>query len=117
MTERGLPPPEFTDSRGTFSVCLRCDLSEPAAQAEPTPVTGEMTAKIDDPKGLLTFCRKPRTRGEIIAFLEIPSVSYALKRYLDPLVKGGMIGLSIPDRPKSPKQTYQTVVDSDEANR
>lgn len=61
-----------------------------------------------DPKGLLAFCRQPRSRAEIIAYLGIPSAQYALRHYLDPLVKMGAIRLSLPDKPRSPKQTYQT---------
>ena len=56
----------------------------------------------------LPICRTPRTRKEIVRFLGIASGQYAIRRYLEPLVRSGMILLTLPDRPKSPKQTYQT---------
>lgn len=62
-----------------------------------------------DPKGLLAFCRQPRSRAEIIAYLGIPSAQYALRHYLDPLVEIGAIQLSLPDKPRSSKQTYYMV--------
>ena len=113
MAECGLVPPAFADYRGTFSVCLYCGTAEVAVQTEHPPTAREKEIQVDDPKGLLKFCRTPRSRSEIISFLDIPSVSYALKRYLEPLVKEGLIGLSIPEHPKSPKQTYRTIGDGD----
>ena len=59
-----------------------------------------------DPKGLLVFCQEPRTRKEVVEYLEISSAQYALHKYLDPLVKCGAIRLTIPEKPKSPKQKY-----------
>lgn len=109
MSESGRKPPAFSDSRGTFSVCLYGGVGESIVQAEQDFLTSEETIQADDPKGLLAFCKTPRSRSEIITFLNIPSVSYALKRYLEPLVKGGLIGLSIPEHPKSPRQIYQTI--------
>ena len=61
-----------------------------------------------DEKGLLEFCRIPRTRGEIIEFLDIASGQYALRRYLEPLVQTGAIRLTVPDKPRSRNQRYVT---------
>ena len=62
-----------------------------------------------DDKGLLAFCGVPRTRKEIAAFLGIASTQYAIRRYVEPLVRTGALRLSIPDHPRSPKQTYTSV--------
>ena len=104
MAELGLPTPVFTNTRSNFSVTLqnRAKLA-PQKTLEPMTVTS-----IPDPKGLLAFCMEPRSRAEIIAYLGISSAQYALRHYLDPLVAGGAIRLSLPDKPRSPKQTYQT---------
>lgn len=34
--------------------------------------------------------------------------AYAMRAYVNPLVDSGRLTLGIPDRPKSPRQTYKT---------
>ena len=69
----------------------------------------QQTNGIIDEKGLIDFCRTPRYRNEIIDFLAIPSGQYALRRYLDPLVRAGAIHLTIPDKPRSPSQQFFSI--------
>ena len=64
-----------------------------------------------DEKQLLEFCHIPRTRSEIISYLNIGSGQYALRRYLDPLLKQGLIRMTIPEKPRSHSQKYVTVED------
>lgn len=52
------------------------------------------------------FCRTPRTRIEICDYLGLNSVTYAIQAHVMPLVEAGKIKMSIPDKPKSPKQLY-----------
>lgn len=107
MAELGLPPPVFTDTRSNFTVTLQ---NRPAAAPQAASDRSADTPA-EDPKGLLAFCRQPRSRGEITAYLGIPSAQYALRHYLDPLVAAGRIRLSLPDKPRSKLQTYQTAQD------
>lgn len=104
MAELGLPAPVFVNTRSNFSVTLR-NKPDAATQKASGPASD---VPAEDPKGLLAFCRQPRSRAEIIAYLGIPSAQYALRRYLDPLVEAGGIRLSLPDKPRSPRQTYRT---------
>ncbi len=107
MWDLDLPEPVFNDLRGEFSVCLYNDRS--AQKIEPTTeVTSVSMQNVNDDKDLLEFCAVPRTRKEVSDYLQIASVQYAIKRYIDPLVKKNVILLSIPNHPRSPKQTYQT---------
>ena len=107
MAELSLPEPVFSDQRGTFTVTLynrrKAAQQELEERAEET-----QQDTIYDPKGLLVFCQEPRTRKEVIEYLQISSAQYALHRYLEPLVKCGAIRLTIPEKPKSPKQKYVT---------
>lgn len=105
MAAARLPEPVFRDDRREFSVCFYNRMAEPAPAVQPE--SGEIEQPKDD-RGLLEFCRTPRTRKEIVRFLGIASGQYAIRRYLEPLVRSGAILMSIPERPKSPKQTYQT---------
>ena len=105
MEDRGLPEPVFLDQRSECSVALYN--GERSAMENDT---GEIAERknAQDEKGLLEFCRTPRTRSEIIEYLDIASGQYALRRYLDPLVESGAIRLTMPDKPRSPKQQYVT---------
>ena len=104
MRKHGLPDPLFLDARGSFRVVLYSQKENVFG-----PGSGRTKkAETPDEKGLLAFCRVPRTRAEIIEFLAIASGQYALHRYLDPLVQAGKIRLELPDKPRSPKQRYIT---------
>jgi ATP-dependent DNA helicase RecG len=106
MKSRDLPEPVFLDQRSEFAVVLYN--GEKAAMESAVSETVERK-NVQDEKGLLEFCRTPRTRGEIIEYLDIASGQYALRRYLDPLVKSGAIQLTLPGKPRSPNQQYVTV--------
>ena len=96
MQEYNLPQPEFMDERGSFIVKLY-------KYGENT-VTPEMQ-KIEN-NGLILFCKTPRTRKEICDYLGLHSITYAIQTHVMPLVDKGIIKMSIPDKPKSPKQLF-----------
>lgn len=100
LAQAGMPEPEFRDERGTFVVCFRKTLETPAAKSD-TSHTSDTTEE-----KLLYFCAVPRSRQEISKFLGIKSIPYAITTYVTPLVKKGMLVLSIPEKPRSPKQRY-----------
>jgi len=96
MQEYNLPQPEFLDERGSFIVKLY-KYGESVATIE--------TEEKED-KELVLFCRIPRTRKEICEYLGLNSVTYAIQTHVMPLVEKGIIKMSIPDKPKSPKQLF-----------
>ncbi len=106
MKKQSLPEPVFVDSRGDFKVVLYH--GSEIMQKQTSPSLDQSFVNIQDEKGLLEFCRTPRSRAEIIGHIGIPSGQYALRRYLDPLVEAGAICLTRPDTPRSPKQQYVT---------
>lgn len=100
MEEMGLPEPVFSDFRGTFTVTFYHDTKSFRQPKQDTAA---------DEKGLIEFCRTPRSRKEILDHLAIPSRQYAQKRYLEPLIRAGLIAMSEPEHPKSPRQRFYTV--------
>ena len=70
-----------------------------------------MISAADDEKTteILEFCRTPRSKKELAEFLEIKSVTYGIKRYVEPLVENGLLALSEPKNPGSRSQKYYTV--------
>lgn len=54
---------------------------------------------------ILNFCNTPRTRDELITFLNM-SRNHVMQDLITPLVNCGKLKLTIPDKPKSSKQKY-----------
>ena len=102
MKELSLPDPVFVDSRGKFAVTLY-NARNTADKASQKPAT-----RCRDEKGLIEFCRVPRSRKEIIEHIAVSSGQYALRRYLEPLLHEKVILMTEPDKPRSPKQKYYT---------
>lgn len=96
MQEYDLQQPEFLDERGSFIVKLYKSVIEQKAD--------EME-EVDN-RELIFFCKTPRTRKEICDYLGLNSVSYAIQTRVMPLVEKGIIKMSIPEKPKSPKQLF-----------
>lgn len=91
-----LGQPEFLDERGNFTVKLyKHEVAEKRGSLEDI-----------DENDLVLFCKTPRTRKEICEYLGLNSMSYAIQKHVMPLVEQGRIKMSIPDKPKSPKQLY-----------
>ena len=95
MKSANHPEPEVTAIHGEFRVCLR--------NAVISAADDEKTTEI------LEFCRTPRSKKELAEFLEIKSVTYGIKRYVEPLVENGLLALSEPKNPGSRSQKYYTV--------
>lgn len=96
MHEYNLREPEFIDERGSFVVKLYKYKDEN---------NSVLTEEIEN-NDLILFCKTPRTRKEICDFLGLNSVTYAIQTHVMPLVEKGLIKMSIPDKPKSPKQLF-----------
>lgn len=96
MQEYDLQQPEFLDERGSFIVKLYKSVIEQKMD--------EME-EVDN-RELILFCKTPRTRKEICDYLGLNSVTYAIQTRVMPLVEKGIIKMSIPEKPKSPKQLF-----------
>ncbi len=103
LERAGMQPPEFWQEHGTFVVRFRKarTVSEPQATEPDTEYDYDSAEET-----LLHFCSVPRSRQEIAEFLGIKSVPYAIKTHVMPLVKQGVLTLSLPEKPRSPKQRY-----------
>ncbi len=110
MAQQSLPEPIFQNTRATFKVVLCHAASSPGIQKQHTSTENDFLGA--DSKGLMEFCKTPRTRAEIMKYLGMDSGRYALRRYLEPLVQMGAISMTLPDKPSSPKQQYVTASES-----
>ena len=98
MKDFNLEDPVFADERGTFTVILynRDSIRDNTSQRE-------MTEKEEE---LLNFLKIPRSRNEIAEHLGIGTIAYVMQNYINPLVEKGLVRLTIPEKPKSPKQRF-----------
>ena len=93
MAAAHLPAPVFENRRNEFVVILY----NQEQAAEP----GESGSK-----NILNFCKTPRTRKEIAEYLGLGSTSYAIIKYVQPLLDTGALQMTIPEKPKSAYQKY-----------
>ncbi|MFA7125227.1 MAG: ATP-binding protein [Sphaerochaetaceae bacterium] len=93
LKKAGLPAPVFIDTRGIFKVIFY-----------KSSVYLEEGNNLN--QKIINYCRIPRSRDELALNFQFASPSYFIKTYVEPLVKAGMITLTIPDKPKSKFQKY-----------
>ncbi len=93
MKNAGLPAPVFEDSRGSFAAVLYKN-------------SDGLRTEMSTSEALVEFCRTPRTRMEIAGFLGVSTPSYAISKYVKPLIDEGKIEMTNPLKPNSPIQKY-----------
>jgi len=77
-----------------------------AAQAT-AQATMQATAQADEEiKRLLEFCKIPRSRDEMQKFMNLNHREHFRKKILNPLIESGLLKLTMPEKPTSPKQKY-----------
>jgi len=90
FAKAGLPAPIFSAVHGEFKVIMKNGLYSDEEPAD---------------ESVVEFCSTPRTRAEIVAFVG-KSKNYVMAKIVNPLVKGGKLRMTIPDKPKSPNQRF-----------
>jgi len=93
--KHGIPAPIFEVRRGEFKIIFKNNIF----QEEPKRNRDTLQ------KELLDFCAAPKTRAEITAFTGF-SRTHTMNSVIQPLVNANLLRLTLPDKPKSPKQTY-----------
>lgn len=90
FAKAGLPSPLFSAVHGEFKVIMKNGLYSDEEPAD---------------ESVVEFCSTPRTRAEIVDFIG-KSKNYVMSKIVNPLVKGGKLRMTIPDKPKSPNQRF-----------
>jgi ATP-dependent DNA helicase RecG len=57
---------------------------------------------------VLRFCQTPRAAAEIQAVIGFKHTTYFRRTYLVPLLSVGYLAMTVPDKPRSRMQRYQT---------
>ena len=67
-------------------------------------ISNEVTSKYENV--ILHFCETEKSSREIMEYIGLKNTEYFRKSVLNPLVKKGVLLLTIPDKPRSGKQKY-----------
>lgn len=97
MDRYHLPAPIFESKRGSFIVTLNNNITGKILQNHSSSIIKERSVEY--------FCKTPRTRNEISEFIG-KTQYYTVKTVINPLVKKGVLKMTIPDKPKSRNQKY-----------
>ena len=98
MQEAGLKDAVFTDTRGTFTVTLYNEAS--------TDTNIQAADLTDKEEKILAFLETPHSRQEIAEFLGLGTIAYVMQVYINPMIKKGLIKMTIPEKPRSQKQRF-----------
>jgi len=105
------PQPTFR-ANGFFTATFRPRAEEvprkyPASTPQVTPhVTPEVTPQVA--AVLQAVAQRPKSRGELQKATRIKDQKHFRKGYLEPLLAAGWLEMTVPDKPRSSKQKYQT---------
>jgi len=71
-------------------------------------VTEQVTEQAEKSKKILGFCKTPKSTSEIMDFLKLKHREHFRAKIIQPLLKQGLLKLTIPDKPTSSRQKYYT---------
>ena len=98
MVSSELPEPQFT-ANGFFTAIFW-------PMREKVGVTEQVTAQVE--AVLQAAAQATRSREELQVASGIKHREHFRKAYLEPLLGTGWLAMTIPDKPRSPKQRYRT---------
>ena len=107
MREYGLSEPEYREDGLSFVTVLKRKQAA-AHPASTMQAPCKYHASIMQVKKALEFCLSPQKRGDIQQHLDLKNRDHFRKTILNPMVEEELLALTVPDKPKSPKQHYMT---------
>jgi ATP-dependent DNA helicase RecG len=109
MQQDGSPPPVFETDEGRTFFLVRLPLHprfiREAAERK-RQATGQVTRQVA--VRVLRFCEQPRKAGEIQDLRGVKHRQIFRKNYLNGFLSKGWLSRTIPEKPKSRLQRYQT---------
>lgn len=107
LHENGNPEPVFNiDNITAFEVVVKPSLSLNLV-TDQEKVTKSVSKLSDKLNGIIGFCSTPRSMAEIMGYLGLKHRYNVKHRYIDPLIEGGFLVMTIPQKPNSQNQKYK----------
>ena len=111
LKENGNPAPHFTiDKITAFEVTVKPSLSINLVNENEKvtkSITKSVTKQAEIFNEIVTYCATPRSLSEIMKHIGLKHRSNTKQRYINPLIEGGYLVMTIPDKPNSKQQKYQ----------
>jgi ATP-dependent DNA helicase RecG len=101
----GVQPPIFEEDAGFVVVTFRADV-RPAKQA--TQQVGTKSGPSRDQVQVLEIARESRSMPELMELCRRSNRTKFREQVVRPLLEAGLLEMTIPDKPRSSKQRYQT---------
>jgi ATP-dependent DNA helicase RecG len=93
------------DKTTAFEVIVRPSLSLNLVTEE------EKVTKLSDTlNDIIDFCTTPRSMAEIMEFIGLKHRYNVKHRYIDPLIEGGFLVMTVPTKPNSRSQKYKRAI-------
>ena len=110
LQENGNPKPEFrVDKITAFEVTVRPTLSLNLV-TDKEKVTKSVTKLTETVNDILAYCSIPRSLTEIMEHIGLKHRHYVKSHYIDPLIEGGFLAMTVPNKPNSRNQKYQRIL-------
>ena len=107
LNDNGNPSPIFNVEKVTaFEVIVKPSISLNLVTSD-EKVTKSVTKLNDTLNSIIDFCISPRSMTEIMEFMGYKHRYNVKHRYIDPLIEGGFLVMTIPEKPNSRSQKYQ----------
>ncbi len=82
---------------------------EKVGPQEKTQVTPQVKTQVTTQDKILIFCQEPHTKAEIAEYCGYKNTKNFTHKYLRPLPDGGLLQMTLPDKPKSRNQKYVVI--------
>jgi len=113
LRKEGLMLPKYLNNtnNNTFTLILSHPISEFTPQVTPhvAPHVTHHVDEMDKRAIVIEFCKTPKSRKEIMKFLNLKDRKYFMDSILRPLMDIERLKMTIPDKPKSKLQKYVAI--------
>ena len=108
MEEAGLPEPEYKTVAFMVHATIKNKKYLVGSESTTPQVNPQDKTQATPQDKILEFCKIPRSKNEIVAYMGYKDPRYLTKEYMKPLLKNGELVMTIPDKPNSKNQKYVT---------
>lgn len=108
MEEAGLPEPEYKTVAFMVHATIKNKKYLVGSESTTPQVNPQDKTQATPQDKILEFCKIPRSKNEIVAYMGYKDPRYFTKEYMKPLLKNRELVMTIPDKPNSKNQKYVT---------